>query len=33
MDLITAEQRAQLLANGAASAAGKEIDPHPVGAR
>jgi hypothetical protein len=30
MQLITDEIRAQLLANGARSAAGEEIDPYPV---
>lgn len=30
MDLITAEQREQMLAHGRESAAGKAIDPHPV---
>ena len=28
--IITADQRAQMLANGALSAAGKDIDPYPV---
>lgn len=28
--IITAEQRAQMLANGALSAAGKDIDPFPI---
>lgn len=30
MTLITAEQRAQMLANGVARARGKTIDPYPV---
>lgn len=28
--IITADQRAQMLANGALSAAGKDIDPYPI---